>query len=87
LKYPAAGAPDLAERVRTLLERAGFQSDVESKRGLDHGVFIPFCSSIQSDVPILQLSLQAVSIPTLHLAMVTPWRRCAIKAFSSWAAA
>jgi aromatic ring-opening dioxygenase catalytic subunit (LigB family) len=70
LKYPAAGAPDLAERVRTLLERAGFQSDVESKRGLDHGVFIPFLLIYpNADVPILQLSLQAGLDSTLHLAL------------------
>ena len=42
LKYPAAGAPELAERVRKLLGDAGFESDVETKRGLDHGVFVPF---------------------------------------------
>ncbi len=70
LKYPAAGAPELAERVRRLLEAAGFQSDVESKRGLDHGVFVPFLLIYpKADVPILQLSLQASLDPALHLAM------------------
>src|SRR5258708_35248360 len=42
LKYPAAGAPELAERVRALLGDAGFQRDVESRRGLDHGGFRAF---------------------------------------------
>jgi aromatic ring-opening dioxygenase catalytic subunit (LigB family) len=70
LKYPAAGAPDLAERVRALLERAGFESDVESKRGLDHGVFVPFLLIYpNADVPMLQLSLQAGLDPVLHLAL------------------
>ena len=70
LKYPAAGAPELAERVRALLEHAGFKSDTESKRGLDHGVFVPFLLIYpQADVPILQLSLQASLDPALHLAM------------------
>jgi len=68
LKYPAAGAPELAERVRKLLDGAGFQSDVESKRGLDHGVFVPFLLIYpNADVPILQLSLQASLDPGLHL--------------------
>jgi aromatic ring-opening dioxygenase catalytic subunit (LigB family) len=68
LKYPAAGAPDLAERVRKLLGDAGFDSDVETKRGLDHGVFVPFLLIYpNADVPILQLSLQASLDPALHL--------------------
>ena len=70
LKYPAAGAPELAERVRKLLDDAGCKSDVESRRGLDHGVFVPFLLMYpNADVPILQLSLQASLDPTVHLAM------------------
>jgi aromatic ring-opening dioxygenase catalytic subunit (LigB family) len=70
LKYPAAGAPELAERVRKMLGDAGFASDVESKRGLDHGVFVPFLLIYpNADVPILQLSLQASLDPVLHLAL------------------
>jgi aromatic ring-opening dioxygenase catalytic subunit (LigB family) len=70
LKYPAAGAPELAERVRKLLGNAGFESDVETKRGLDHGVFVPFLLIYpNADVPILQLSLQASLDPALHLAL------------------
>jgi aromatic ring-opening dioxygenase catalytic subunit (LigB family) len=68
LKYPAAGAPELAVRVRKLLADAGFDSDVESKRGLDHGVFVPFLLIYpEADIPILQLSLQASLDPELHL--------------------
>jgi aromatic ring-opening dioxygenase catalytic subunit (LigB family) len=68
LKYPAAGAPALAERARKMLEDAGIESDVESKRGLDHGVFVPFLLIYpDADVPILQLSLQASLDPVLHL--------------------
>ena len=70
LKYPAAGAPDLAERVRKLLGDAGIESDVESKRGLDHGVFVPFLLIYpNADVPILQLSLQASLDAGVHLAL------------------
>ena len=78
LKYPAAGAPDLAERVRKLLGDAGIESDVESKRGLDHGVFVPFLLIYpNADVPILQLSLQASLDAGVHLALgraLTPLR-------------
>ena len=78
LKYPVAGAPELAERVRKILDDAGFGSDVESKRGLDHGVFVPFLLIYpNADVPILQLSLQASLDPVLHLTLgmaLTPLR-------------
>lgn len=68
LKYPVAGAPNLALRVRNLLEDAGFESAVDAKRGLDHGVFVPFMLVYpQADVPILQLSLQKSLDPELHL--------------------
>jgi aromatic ring-opening dioxygenase catalytic subunit (LigB family) len=70
LKYPAAGAPELAERVRKLLGDAGIESDVETRRGLDHGVFVPFLLIYpNADVPILQLSLQASLDAALHLAL------------------
>ena len=68
LKYPVAGAPNLATRVRGLLEDAGFESAVDAKRGLDHGVFVPFLLVYpKADVPILQMSLQRSLDPKLHL--------------------
>ena len=68
LKYPAAGAPELAERVRKQLRDAGFETDIETKRGLDHGVFVPFLLIYpNADVPILQLSLQSSLDSGLHL--------------------
>lgn len=70
LTYPAAGAPELGERVRGLLEAAGVRSDVEAERGLDHGVFIPLMLIYpEADVPVLQLSLQQDLDPAAHLAI------------------
>lgn len=70
LKYPVAGAPALAPRVRDLLADAGFASAVDAKRGLDHGVFVPFLLIYpHADVPILQMSLQKSLDPDLHLRM------------------
>jgi aromatic ring-opening dioxygenase catalytic subunit (LigB family) len=55
-------------RVRELLAGAGFDSAVDAKRGLDHGVFVPFLLIYpRADVPVLQLSLQKSLDPTLHL--------------------
>ncbi len=70
LRYPVPGAPDLAQPVRELLVTAGFESGVEAKRGLDHGVFVPFLLIYPgADVPILQVSLQEGLDPGLHLAI------------------
>jgi aromatic ring-opening dioxygenase catalytic subunit (LigB family) len=70
LTYPAAGAPELAGRVRELLAGAGFQSDENAERGFDHGVFVPFKLIYpDADVPVLQLSMQQNLDPAEHLAM------------------
>lgn len=70
LQYPAPGAPDLAPRVRALLSGAGFGSEVDAARGLDHGVFVPFLLIYpDASVPILQMSLQEGLDPALHLRM------------------
>jgi aromatic ring-opening dioxygenase catalytic subunit (LigB family) len=70
LKYPVAGAPDLEPRVRELLADAGFQLDVDAKRGLDHGVFVPFLLIYpNADVPIMQFSILQTLDPAAHLAL------------------
>jgi aromatic ring-opening dioxygenase catalytic subunit (LigB family) len=70
LRYPVAGAPDLEPRLRELLEAAGFELGVDAKRGLDHGVFVPFLLIYpNADVPIMQLSLLETLDPAAHLAL------------------
>ena len=70
LTYPVAGEPILAERVRVLLAAAGFDTDTEADRGLDHGVFVPFKLIYpDADVPVLQLSLIEGLDPAQHLAL------------------
>jgi len=79
LKYPVAGAPDLEPRVRSLLAEAGFDLGLELRRGLDHGVFVPFLLIYpHADVPIMQLSLHDSLDPGTHLAIgraLAPLRR------------
>lgn len=41
LKWPAIGNPELAHRIKNLLESKGIECETETKRGYDHGVFIP----------------------------------------------
>jgi len=70
LSYPAPGAPELADRVRALLDAAGVATDADAERGLDHGVFIPLMLVFpEADVPVLQLSLQARLDPAEHIAI------------------
>jgi aromatic ring-opening dioxygenase catalytic subunit (LigB family) len=40
-KYPAPGDPDLASRIKGYLQQHGVKSELDSKRGFDHGVFVP----------------------------------------------
>jgi aromatic ring-opening dioxygenase catalytic subunit (LigB family) len=59
LTYPAPGAPELACRAHELLANSGFTPAHETRRGFDHGVFVPFMLIYpEADIPILQLSLQ-----------------------------
>ena len=58
LRYPAPGAPALAERARGLLADAGIAAAVDAQRGYDHGTFIPLKVAFpDADVPVLQVSL------------------------------
>ncbi len=79
LEYPAPGAPQLAREVLGLLEVAGFPAREERRRGLDHGVFVPFKLIYpRADVPIVQLSLKRGLDPAAHLAIgaaLAPLRR------------
>jgi aromatic ring-opening dioxygenase catalytic subunit (LigB family) len=70
LTWPAPGSPELAARVRALLDGAGLASREEHRRGLDHGVFIPLKLAFpDADVPVVQLSLKAGLDPAAHLAL------------------
>src|SRR4051794_16705472 len=39
LRYPAPGAPQLADRAASLLRQAGLAVEFDAKRGLDHGAW------------------------------------------------
>ncbi|MBW4660730.1 MAG: dioxygenase [Drouetiella hepatica Uher 2000/2452] len=68
LTYPAPGAPDLADRVATLLNQHSLSGTVHSNRGLDHGAWAPLLLTYpEADIPVTQLSIQYDADPTHHL--------------------
>ncbi|HSO07922.1 MAG TPA: class III extradiol ring-cleavage dioxygenase [Pelomicrobium sp.] len=68
LRYPARGDTVVAERVRALLDGAGFAAAVDGGRGLDHGAWVPLMLMYPgADVPVIQLALQPSRGPAHHL--------------------
>ncbi|APB34774.1 putative extradiol ring-cleavage dioxygenase [Gloeomargarita lithophora Alchichica-D10] len=66
-QYPAPGAPDLAERVQTLLNVQGVSTTSHLTRGLDHGAWSPLMLMYpQADIPVTQLAIQPRLSPTYH---------------------
>jgi 4,5-DOPA dioxygenase extradiol len=58
LQYPAPGDPVLAERIAGLLRASGIGAALETRRGLDHGAWVPLrLAWPDAAVPALQLSL------------------------------
>ena len=70
VSYPAPGSPEVAARVRALIEDAGIAVRVDHERGFDHGMFAPMAVIYpDADVPVLQLSLKAGLDPQDHLVL------------------
>ena len=56
LRYPAPGAPDLADRVETLL--SANLPVARADRPVDHGAWVPLIHLFpEADVPVLQISM------------------------------
>ena len=70
LRYPAPGAPALAQRIETLLADAGIASRIDPDYGLDHGAWVPLRTLFPAaDVPVLQLSVQPELDARHHFAL------------------
>jgi 4,5-DOPA dioxygenase extradiol len=58
LQYPVAGQPELANEAAQLLAAAGFATDLDERRGLDHGAWVPLYHLLpQANVPVFQVSM------------------------------
>jgi len=68
--YPAPGNPALAQRVRDLLGEAGLPCSIDTRRGWDHGVFVPLMLMFpDADIPVVALGLQKNQDPAAHVAV------------------
>jgi 4,5-DOPA dioxygenase extradiol len=67
IRYPAPGAPDMAERAAALLEQAGYAVTRSPARGLDHGAWVPLRLMYpEADIPIAQVSVLRDATPAEH---------------------
>ena len=68
LQYPVPGAPQLADRIHTLLNASDFASEMVANRGLDHGAWNPLMLIYpDADIPTTQLSIQPHKDAAYHL--------------------
>jgi 4,5-DOPA dioxygenase extradiol len=59
IRYPAPGAPEVAQRALALLHEAGWPAGANGCRGLDHGAWVPLLKLFpNADVPVAQISIQ-----------------------------
>lgn len=70
LRYPAPGAPELAQHIKRQLSEAGIAAGIDASRGLDHGAWVPLRTLFPAaDVPMLQLSVQPERCARHHYAL------------------
>ena len=66
MQYPALGNVALAETIQLSLQQDGIKSKLHTKRGLDHGAWIPLKIMYpEADIPVVQVSLPAGSLNDL----------------------
>ena len=72
LRYPAPGAPALAQRAGGLLRDAGFDATTDAQAPIDHGVWVPLLRMYPAaDIPVVALSVSPARDATWHYALGT----------------
>lgn len=70
ITYPVPGDPDLAKSMFDALKSYGIGAELNQRRGLDHGVFVPLKIMYpEADIPCVQLSLLHSLDPSQHIAL------------------
>lgn len=68
IDYPAKGAPELATQTLELLNAHGIEGYLDTKRGFDHGTFVPLEVMLpDASIPIIQVSLLKSYSPQMHI--------------------
>ncbi|CAF1920434.1 unnamed protein product [Rotaria magnacalcarata] len=68
IEFTPAGHPELAERVKSLLEHDSIPCKLDAERNLDHGVFIPLKLTFpKADIPVVSMSILSSLSPAQHL--------------------
>ncbi|KAL7561700.1 hypothetical protein ACA910_016462 [Epithemia clementina (nom. ined.)] len=67
LKYPVPGSLTLAQHIQDLLLEQHVPAQLNHKRGLDHGVFVPLMIMYpKADIPVVCVSLHSSLQPEIH---------------------
>lgn len=67
VKYPAKGNPGLAQEIIGLLQNADIHADEITKRGYDHGTWVPLSLVYpDADIPIVQVSIDPDASAEYH---------------------
>lgn len=68
IKYDAPGAPDVALRVKQLLNERNVTVNEDPQQGFDHGTFVPlYLMYPEADIPVAQLSIKNNLDPREHI--------------------
>ena len=70
IHYTAPGSPRLAARTQALLTAQGIPVAEDTRRGYDHGAFVPaYVMYPKAQIPMVQLSIEAGFDPDWHHAL------------------
>lgn len=68
IQYPVPGSPSLANKIQKLLHQSGISARLDSRRGFDHGLFVPLKIMFPAaEIPCIQLSLVNSLDPATHI--------------------
>ncbi|ODV89545.1 hypothetical protein CANCADRAFT_32766 [Tortispora caseinolytica NRRL Y-17796] len=62
-KFPTKGSPELANHIVQMLKDKGLKAETVQKRGIDHGVWVPFRVAFGSETKLKDTPLIQVSLP------------------------
>lgn len=64
MRYPSPGAPALAARVAAMLQAGGVAAELDPRRPLDHGAWVPLRAAFpDAALPVIQVSLPMPRTP------------------------